>query len=308
MLDNAPSAKKYMIETMAGGVAVFDFDGDGRPDLFFTNGASVPGLVKTGQNFHNQLYRNDGNFHFTDVTDHAGVAGEGYSMSAAAGDYDNDGHEDLFVGGVNRSILYHNRGDGTFEDVTKQAGIKDTQWVAAAGWFDFDKDGKLDLLLVHYSDTPMQDRYCGDKNRDIRVYCHPKYFSPLAPALYRNLGGGRFEDVSAKAGLTAFKGRGMSVAFADYDGDGFQDIFVTNDNMPNFLFHNKGNGTFEEVGLLAGVAMGDKGQPVASMGVDFRDYDNDGRPDIIFTALAGETFPVYRNMGGWTVHGCHVLE
>lgn len=297
VLENSPTPHKFMIETMPGGVAVFDYNGDGLPDIYFTNGAAVPSLEKTSPKFWNRLYRNDGNFHFTDVTEQAGVAGAGYSMGVAAGDYDNDGHPDLFVAGVNRNILYHNRGDGTFQDVTEKAGIKSGEWAVAAGWFDYDNDGKLDLLVVHYSDTPLQDRYCGDRDRNIRVYCHPKYFRPLASTLYHNRGDGTFEDVSAKSGIGRYAGRGMSVAFADYDGDGFLDAFVTNDNMPNFLFHNRGNGTFEEVGLVAGVALSDRGQPVASMGTDFRDYDNDGLPDITVTALAGETFPLFRNIG-----------
>jgi hypothetical protein len=296
-LENNPTPEKYIIETMPGGVAVFDYNGDGRPDIYFPNGADVPSLKKTSAKFANRLYRNDGNFHFTDVTAQAGVAGEGYSTGAAAADYDNDGRPDLFVTGVNRNILYHNRGDGTFEDVTGKAGITSGAWAVAAGWFDYDNDGKLDLFVVHYTDTPLQDRYCGDRERGVRVYCHPKYFAPLASTLYHNRGDGTFEDVSVKSGVAAHKGRGMSVAFADYDGDGFQDIFVTNDNMPNFLFHNRGNGRFEEVGLLVGVALGDRGQPVASMGADFRDYNNDGLPDISVTALAGETFPLFRNLG-----------
>jgi enediyne biosynthesis protein E4 len=297
LLENNPTAQKFMIETMPGGVAVFDYNGDGLPDIFFTNGAAVPSLQKTSPKFQNRLYRNDGNRHFTDVSAQAGLAGEGYSMGVAAADYDNDGHPDLFVAGVNRSFLYHNRGDGTFEDVTTKAGIQSGKWAVAAGWFDYDNDGKLDLLVVGYSSTPLQDRFCGNRDKDIRVYCNPKYFDPLPTLLYHNRGDGTFEEVSGKAGLAAYPGRGMSVAFADYDGDGFMDAFVTNDNMPNFLFHNRGNGTFEEVGLLAGVALTDRGQPIASMGTDFRDYDNDGLPDITLTALASETFPLFRNAG-----------
>jgi len=297
VLENSPTANKYMIETMPGGVAVFDYNGDGRPDIYFTNGASVPSLQKDAPKFGNRLYRNDGNMHFTDVTDKAGVAGEGYSMGVAIGDYDNDGHPDMFVAGVNRNILYHNRGDGTFEDVTVKAGIQSGRWAVAAGWFDYDNDGKLDLMVVHYSDTPLQDRFCGDRSKGVRIYCHPKYFEPLPATLYHNRGDGTFEDVSKKSGIAASAGRGMSVAFADYDGDGFMDAFVTNDNMPNFLFHNRGDGTFEEVALAAGVALPDSGKPISSMGTDFRDYDNDGLPDITLTALAGETYPLFRNLG-----------
>jgi len=297
VLENNPTPQKYMVETMPGGVAVFDYNGDGRPDIYFTNGAAVPSLEKDSPKFWNRLYRNDGNMHFTDVTEQAGVAGKGYSMGVAVADYDNDGHPDIFVAGVNHNTLYHNRGDGTFEDVTDKAGIRSGPWAVAAGWFDYDNDGKLDLMVIDYSSTPLQDRFCGDRDKGIRIYCHPKYFEPLPVTLYHNRGDGTFEDVSKKSGVGAHAGRGMSLAFADYDGDGFMDAFVTNDNMPNFLFHNRGNGTFEEVALLAGVALLDHGKPVASMGADFRDYDNDGLPDIAVTALAGETFPLFRNLG-----------
>jgi enediyne biosynthesis protein E4 len=298
VLHNCPTPNKNMIETMAGGLAVFDYDGDGRPDIFFTNGAEIPALVKSESKYGNRLYRNEGNMKFRDVTQQAGVAGEGYSMGAAAGDYDNDGHPDLFVAGVNRNILYRNRGNGKFDDVTVAAGITSGEWAVAAGWFDYDNDGLLDLWVVHYAKwPPSEDRYCGDRARGVRIYCHPKYFQPLASTLYHNLGSGKFEDVSRKAGIGTFAGRGMSVAFADYDRDGYMDVFVTNDNMPNFLFHNLGNGKFEEVGLVSGVALREDGKPVASMGADFRDYNNDGLPDIAVTALAAETFPLFRNTG-----------
>ncbi len=296
VLHNFPTPDKYMIETMAGGLATFDYDGDGLPDVFFTNGAEIPSLHKSGPKYSNRLYHNEGNLKFRDVTEHAGVAGEGYSMGAAAADFDNDGRPDLFVAGVNRNILYRNRGDGTFEDITPSSGITSGQWAVAAGWFDYDNDGLLDLWVVHYAKfSPGANRYCGDSSRGIRIYCHPKYFDPLPSTLYHNLGGGKFEDVSKKAGILDYPGRGMSVVFADYDNDGLPDVFVTNDNMPNFLFHNLGHGKFEEVGLLAGVALREDGKPVASMGADFRDFDNDGLPDLAVTALAAETFPLFRN-------------
>jgi hypothetical protein len=298
VLQNCPTDRKHLIETMPGGIAVFDYDGDGRPDIYFTNGADVPSLEKSSPKYWNRLYRNEGNWKFRDVTEQAGVAGAGYSMGAAAADYDNDGRPDLFVAGVNRNILYHNLGNGKFEDVTAKAGIRSGEWAVAAGWFDYDGDGKLDLWVVHYAKwSPADDRYCGDSSRGIRIYCHPKYFEGLAGTLYRNRGDGTFEDVSEQAGIAAYAGRGMSVAFADYDGDGRPDVFVTNDNMPNFLFHNLGNGKFEEVALAAGAALRDAGKPVASMGVEFKDYDNDGHPDLLVTALAGETFPLFRNVG-----------
>ncbi len=304
VLHNCPTPQKHMIETMAGGLAAFDYDGDGRPDLFFTNGAALPSLKKTGPQYRNRLYHNEGNLKFRDVTEEAGIAGEGYSMGAAVGDYDNDGHPDLFVAGVNRNILYRNLGNGKFEDVTAKAGIRSGEWAVAAGWFDYDNDGFLDLWIVHYADwspgSAVDNRFCGDSARGIRIYCHPKYFDGLASTLYRNRGDGTFEDVSGKSGIAAFRGRGMSVVFADYDQDGYQDVFVTNDNMPNFLFHNRGDGTFEEVALVAGVALRGDGKPVASMGADFRDYDNDGWPDLSVVALARETFPLFRNHGKGT--------
>jgi hypothetical protein len=300
ILQNHPTAQKQMIETMPGGLAIFDYNNDGCPDLFFTNGAAVPGLVK-GPKDANRLYRNDGDFHFTDVTEAAGVAGEGYSMGAAAGDFDGDGHVDLFIAGVYRNQLLRNLGNGKFEDVTSKSRIKSDEWSVAAGWFDYDGDGKLDLLVANYGKwTAAEARYCGDKVRDLRVYCHPKYFEPRPNQLYRNLGGGLFEDVSVKSGIASAKGRGMAVVFADYDGDGRVDAFVTNDNLPNFLFHNLGQGKFEEVALLAGVALLDHGKPIASMGADFRDYDNDGKPDLVVTGLNSETFPVFRNQGDGT--------
>ena len=298
VLENCPTAEKRLIETMPGGIAAFDYDGDGRPDLYFTNGAEIPSVEKSSPKYWNRLYHNEGNWKFRDVTEEAGVAGAGYSMGVAAADYDNDGRVDLFVAGVNRNILYHNLGNGRFEDVTAKAGIRSGEWAAAAGWFDYDRDGKLDLWVVHYAKwPPASDRYCGDAARGLRIYCHPKFFDGLASTLYRNRGDGTFEDVTARAGIAQYAGRGMSVAFADYDGDGYPDVFVTNDKMPNFLFHNKGNGTFEEVGLLSGTALRDDGKAVSSMGAEFKDYDNDGLPDLLITALAGETFPVFRNAG-----------
>lgn len=299
VLENHPTPQKHLIESMAGGVAAFDYNNDGLTDIFFTNGASIPSLQKDSPKYFNRLFRNEGGMRFTDVTEEAGVAGSGYSMGAAAADYDNDGHVDLFVAGVFRNILYRNRGDGHFEDVTEKAGIKSDKWAVAAGWFDYNNDGLLDLFVVNYASwSPSYDRFCGDPSRNLRVYCHPTYFEGLSNTLYRNRGDGTFEDVSERAGIARHHGRGMSVAFADYDNDGFMDVFVTNDNQENFLFHNRGDGTFEEVGVLAGVALPNSGKPVSSMGTDFRDYDNDGRPDISVVGLANETFPLFHNLGG----------
>jgi len=298
VLENHATPEKHEIETMLGGVAAFDYNGDGLTDIYFTNGAAIPSLHKDSPKYFNRLYRNEGGMKFTDVTEEAGVPGVGYSMGAAAGDYDNDGHVDLFVAGVFQNTLYRNLGNGKFEDVTSHAGIKSDQWSVAAGWFDYDNDGWLDLFVVNYTKDPITfDRFCGNPARNIRMYCDPKYLQGLPNTLYHNNRDGTFKDVTAEAGLAKHIGKGMSVAFADYDRDGFMDVFVTNDSVPNFLFHNRGDGTFEEVGLLAGVALPNNGAAISSMGADFRDYDNDGLPDIVVTALFGETFPLYRNLG-----------
>jgi hypothetical protein len=296
---NSATPEKHQIETMVSGAAVFDYNNDGRPDIYFVNGATVPGLVKTGPEFHNALYRNNGDGTFTDVTQQAGVSGLGYGMGVAAGDFDNDGWEDLFVTGVNRNILYRNRGDGTFEDVTAKAGLEGGQWSIAAGWFDYDNDGLLDLFVVNYVKwDPSRERFCGNPEQKIRAYCHPEFYSGLPNQLFHNNGDGTFTDVSRASGIGAHIGKGMGVVFADYDHDGRMDVFVANDTLPNFLFHNEGNGKFREVAIEAGVALNDNGKVVSSMGADFRDYNNDGREDLFVTALAGETFPLFRNLGG----------
>lgn len=293
---SVPSAEKYLVESVPGGVAVFDYNGDGRPDIFFTNGAAAPTLDKRGAADWNRLYRNDGNLRFTDVTDAAGVRGIGAAMGAAAADYDNDGDVDLFVAGVRRHQLLRNRGDGRFEDVTEASGIASGDWGVAAGWFDADNDGRLDLFVVNYVQwTADTHPFCGDQARGIRIYCHPRMFAGLPNRLYRNRGDGTFEDISARSGVLAQIGKGMSVAFADVDRDGRVDVFVTNDAMPNVLFQNKGDGTFAETALMAGVSVPDSGRPISGMGVDIEDYDNDGWDDIFLTALTGETFPLFRN-------------
>ena len=297
VLENSPSARKHLIETMPGGVALLDYDGDGRLDVFFANGAAIPSLAKDAPRYSNRLFRNMGGMKFTDVTEAAGLRGVGYDMAVAVGDYDNDGRPDLFVGGVHRQALYRNTG-GRFEEVSARAGVASDSWVVGAGWLDYDNDGHLDLVEVNYTSwTADYDRFCGDAARHIRVYCHPKWFAPVPISLFHNRGDGTFEDATARAGLGSYKGRGMGVAFADYDQDGYPDMYVANDKLPSFLFHNRKDGTFEETGLLAGVSLPEHGQEISAMGVDFRDYDNDGLPDIDVTALAGESFPLYRNVG-----------
>jgi enediyne biosynthesis protein E4 len=297
VLNNAASPEKHQIETMAGGVAVFDYDNDGYPDIYFANGAEQPSLVKTGPQYRNRLYHNKHDWTFEDVTDKAGVGGAGYNIGVAAGDYDNDGHEDLFVTGVKGNTLFHNRGDGTFEDVTRKAGLESHDWAVAAAWIDYDNDRLLDLFVVNYVKwDPSAELFCGDAERGIRTYCHPRYYQPLANRLYHNNGDGTFTDVSIASGIAAHPGKGMGIAIADYDHDGWMDVFVANDTVPNFLFHNEHNGTFREVALQAGVGYSDDGKALSCMGADFRDLDNDGWEDLVVTALSNQTFPVFRNL------------
>ncbi len=285
-LEHSPTAGRHQIETMPGGIAIFDFDNDGRPDIFLVNGAGP-----------NRLYRNLGGWKFEDVTERAGLRGRGYGMGVAAGDFDNDGFTDMLVTGVGFSTLYRNRGDGTFEDVTVSAGIPQTAWPVSAGWFDFDNDGLLDLFIVNYCKwDPAKEPFCGDAKAGYRTYCHPRHYEGLPNVLLRNNGNGTFSDVSISSGIGARIGKGMAVAFADFNGDGRMDVFVSNDTAPNFLFRNEGGGKFAEVGMEAGVAINDDGKILSSMGADFRDIDNDGRPDLFITALANETFPLFRNL------------
>ena len=302
VLDNGTLPDKPMIDGIPGGVALFDYDGDGYLDIFFANGAHLPELVKDDARFSNHLYHNNHDGTFTDVTDRAGLRGDGYSVGAAAADYDNDGHVDLYVTGYNRNFLYHNNGDGTFTDVTEKAGVTGTSssgkklWGIAAAWVDYDNDGKLDLFVTNYLDWSFANsRVCGAPGK--RLSCSPTLYQGEPNILYRNNGDGTFTDVSQSMGIAQHIGKGMGVAIADYDDDGWMDIFVANDNDRNFLFRNRGGKTFDEVGVEASVAYTDNGVPVSSMGVDFRDWDNSGRPGILVTALGGETFPLFHNEG-----------
>ncbi len=302
VLSNGTTPDKPEIDSVLGGVALVDYDNDGYLDIFFANGASIPGLSKDGPKFLNRLYRNNRNGTFTDVTAQAGVGGEGYSMGVAAADYDNDGWADLYVTGFNRNILYHNNHDGTFTDVTAHAGIGGTTpdgkklWSVSAAWVDYDNDGLLDLFVTNYLDwTAQNSRVCGPVGN--RLSCSPTLYDGEPNALYHNKGDGTFTDVSVQTGIASEIGRGMGVAIADYNGDGWMDIFVANDSQRNFLFRNRGGKGFDEVGVEAFVAYTEDGIPVSGMGVDFRDWDNDGKPDIFMTALGAETFPLYRNEG-----------
>lgn len=302
-LRNSISPQRYSIETMLGGVAVFDYNNDGLLDVFFTNGAAIPSLEKTDPSYWNRLYRNNGDGSFTDVTEKAGVQGVGYSMGVAAADYDNDGFVDLYVAGVNRNQLLHNNGDGTFTDVTEKAGVAGTipgrakPWAVTAGWFDYNNDGHLDLFVMNYLDYNINNcKLCSIGG--VRTFCDPGNFGGTPNILYRNNGNGTFADVSESSRVGHYVGKGMGIAFADYNNDGFTDVFISNDTFPNFLLHNNGDGTFQEVALEQGVAYTSDGGVVAGMGTDFRDLNNDGLPDIFHAAMVGNAFPLYRNAGG----------
>jgi len=301
-LESDETTTRHVPATIAGGVAVFDYNKDGRPDIFFTNGANIATLKKDAPKYRNRLFRNDGNGVFTDVTEQAGLAGTGYDTGVAVADYDNDGYPDIFVAGVHRNTLYHNNGDGTFTDVTHKAGLDRPDpkygplWAVAAVWIDVNNDGLLDLFIVNYLQWDYtKEHVC--KYRDISDYCAPSFYKGLPNQLFLNQGDGTFRDVSEEWGIRSHLGKGMGVAMADYDLDGRQDLFVTNDGYYNFLFHNNGK-KFEEVALQAGVALTDDGNFISGMGLDFRDLDNDGYPDIAFAALNNQTFPFFQNVQG----------
>jgi enediyne biosynthesis protein E4 len=300
------TSRKYLIETMGPGVALFDYDNDGRLDIFVVNGAPLKdptpkGTVpeKTGPKYWNRLYHQKVNGTFEDVTERAGLQGSGYGMGVAVGDYDNDGYEDLYVTAYGGNKLYHNNGDGTFTDVTEKAGVGGSGWSTSAAWVDLDGDGLLDLVVLRYVQWDFDDLWCGEHKEGYRAYCHPDFFKPVAPLVYHNEGNGHFSEVSEKIGI-AKPGKGLGIALADCDRDGRIDIFVANDSMPELLYHNKGGGTFEEVGLISGVAVDGEGHSYAGMGVDFSDYNNDGLPDLIVTDLANQMYAVYRNNGDGT--------
>jgi hypothetical protein len=294
---------KHQPETMVSGVALLDYDGDGWLDIYVVNGATMPGLDKSDPKFHNRLYRNRGDGTFEDVTERAGVPGKGYDQGVAAADYDNDGHVDIFVAGLRQNVLYRNRGDGTFEDVTVPAGLArldpdyGTLWSVGAAFLDYDDDGWLDLFVSNYCVwNPATEPIC---NRpEAPDYCHPDGYAGLPNSLYRNNHDGTFADVSVVTGIRAHVGKGMGVGVADFDDDGWPDIFVSNDNWPAFLFRNQQGVRFEEIGLRAGVAYTERGKQISGMGADARDFDNDGRVDLFQTALDGETMPLFRNLGG----------
>jgi len=302
ILNNSTTDDKPVIDAVLGGVALLDYDNDGYLDIFFTNGARIPSLAKDSPDFSNRLYHNNHDGTFTDVSDRAGVKGYGYSVGVAVADFDNDGFPDIYVTGVNRNTLYHNNGDGTFTDVTERAGVAGIGpngkklWSVSAAWIDYDNDGRLDLFVSNYLDWTFEtSKVCGPPGR--RLSCSPTMYKGESNFLYHNNGDGTFTDVSAATGIAEHIGKGMGVAIADYNDDGWMDIFVANDKERNFLFKNRGGKSFEEVGVESFVAFTEDGIPVSSMGVDFRDWNNDGKPSLFVTALGRETFPLFRNEG-----------
>jgi hypothetical protein len=300
--DNAASPEKYLIETTGSGCGWIDYDQNGLFDFYLANGAAT--RVYTPSNpLRSALYRNNGDGTFSDVTTKAGVGAEGlFGMGVAVGDYDNDGLPDLFVLGYGRCILYHNNGDGTFTDVTERAGVANTgRWASSGAWFDYDNDGKLDLVIANYVDwSPERNFYCGDRGPGMRSYCHPDDFHGQPPTLYHNNGDGTFADVSKSSGIGLKGGNGLGIVTFDYDNDGWQDIFIANDHMPNYLFHNNRDGTFREVGYLAGVSVSADGQFEAGMGTDAADTTGTGRMDLIVAHLDMQLARVYQNSGDGT--------
>jgi hypothetical protein len=295
------TAKKYLVETIGSGVALFDYDNDGRLDIFFANGAPLkdptpPGTVlkKTGPQYWDRLYHQLPNGKFEDVTEKAGLQGTGYDLGVAVGDYDNDGYDDLYVTGLQGNHLYHNNGNGTFTDVTRESGTGGSGWSTSAAWVDLDNDGLLDLVVVRYAKWDFDDYWCGQHRPGYRSYCLPTVFPQIAPMVYHNDGNGHFTEVSAKVGIDA-PGHGLGVAIGDYDRDGHIDIAVANDSIPEALYHNKGNGTFEENGLMSQMAVDGDGRPFAGMGIDFQDYNNDGFPDLFITDLANQKYSLFTN-------------
>ncbi len=293
------TSRKYLIETMGSGVALFDCDNDGRLDIFLVNGApfadpTPKGTIpkKAGPQDWNRLYHQKSDGTFEDITEKAGVQGVGYDMGVAAADYDNDGYEDLYVTGYGGNHLYHNNGDCTFTDVTDKSNTGGSGWSTSAAWVDLDGDGLLDLVVLRYVVWDWDDKWCGPQEN--RGYCHPDVFQPIPMLVYHNDGNGHFTEQGEKRGLSK-PAKALGIAIADYDGDGHPDIFVANDSMNEFLFHNKGDGTLEEVGMESGIAVDGDGHTYAGMGVDFGDYDNDGFADLLVTNLANQRYAVYHN-------------
>lgn len=290
------SGRKFFVEQMGSGVAILDYDGDGLYDLYFCSGNALPGYKEAPPG--NRLYRNLGNGKFEDVTEKAGVRSGKYCIGVAVGDYDNDGDSDLYLCVFGGNVLYRNNGDGTFTDVTATARVGEARLSSSAAWGDFDGDGHLDLYVANYVKYRLDDDLWCSKFAGHKSYCGPTLYEGEADTLYRNNGDGTFTDVSVSAGIRAGRnGNGLGVLWFDYDGDGDQDIFVANDQSPNFLWENDGRGRFTEVAVIKGVAFGEEGNARAGMGVDSGDFDNDGRPDVLITNFSEESNALFRNEG-----------
>jgi hypothetical protein len=299
--NNSPGGHKYFPQPMCGGVAVFDFDNDGKLDIFFSNGAHLPVMKKTKASYYNCMLKQRADGTFENVTAKAGLLGESldFNFGVAVGDYDNDGYEDLFICSAGRNTLYHNNGNGTFSDVTGISGIgtkpPNTLSVTAA-WFDYDNDGLLDLIVSNYTYwTPHTDLRCIMGSQE--YYCDPRRYKSVPHRLYHNLGNGKFEDVTEKSGLAKSPGKGMGISIADFNDDGWPDVFIANDTEPNSLFINMHNGKFEERGLEMGVGYDDNARTGSSMGSDSKDFDNDGRVDIFYNNLRQQVWQLLRNDG-----------
>ena len=286
--------EKYMPETFGSGVLWLDIDEDGRQDILFVNGTAWPERPEAAT--HAALYRNDGDGTFTDITRGSGLDVPLYGMGGTAADFDNDGHVDIYLTALGPNRLFKGRGDGTFADVTDAAQVDDPGWSTAALWFDYDKDGHLDLFVGNYVEwSPDLDLFC--PFNDTKSYCQPQPYQGQSPTLYRNRGDQTFEDVTTAAGLRAPSSKALGVAMLDVDSDGWMDLFVTNDTQPDQLFRNRGDGTFEDIGILAGVAFSEAGVARAGMGVDALDYDRSGRPGLVIGNFEAEMMALYHNEG-----------
>ncbi|MDE0016000.1 MAG: CRTAC1 family protein [Candidatus Poribacteria bacterium] len=289
------SGQKYFMETLGSGAAFFDYDADGDPDLYFVNGAPLPGYVAQAVPT-NCLYRNNGDGTFTDVTEESGVGDTGYGHGCAVGDYNNDGQLDLYVTNYGTNRLYRNNGDGTFTDVAEIAGVTEPRWSASCAFADYDRDGNLDLYVVNYIVFDIDENpWCGLKEKGIRAYCEPDNFPAQSDTLFRNNGDGTFTDVTKSAGIYNITGKGLGVVWGDYNNDGAPDVYVANDSTENFFYHNNGDGTFEEVGFMVGVALSEDGAAENGMGTAFGDWNNDGWLDLTVTNYAQQTNTLYHN-------------
>ena len=301
---SAHTPDKFLIETMGSGLAWLDYDGDGLADLFLLNGARIARsgsrttIDKSDPSHWNRLYRNLGGDKFADVTEATGLRGSTFAMGVAAGDIDNDGWPDLYITGWERNTLYRNEGGKKFVEITARAGVNPGGWSAGAAFLDYDRDGLADLFVARYLDWSFDNNpWCGPREPDRRGYCHPNSFGDVRHVLYRNLGDGRFEDVSRKSGIADYPGKGLGIAIADIDQDGWIDILVANDSVAQQVFRNNGGRTFADIALESGLAYSADGKPFAGMGIDVADYDNDGQPEVFINALSLEGYALFRSSG-----------